>query len=222
LEVTVIKVGGSLARQPQRLRALCSKLCELSGKHSLVVVPGGGEFADTVRQLDKRFTMSNQASHKMAVLGMDQYGWLLLDLMTTAVASSCLQETKTALYDRKLVVFLPAQLMQKEDPLENSWTVTSDSIALYIAHMLHAKRLLLATDVDGIYGEDPKHNPQALLIEELSAQQLLTMDRTSVDAALAGLLLKWKLDCFVLNGAYPLRVESLLGDQKTVCTHIKN
>jgi 5-(aminomethyl)-3-furanmethanol phosphate kinase len=220
LEVTVVKVGGSLAQQPQKLRALCSKLSGLSCKYALVVVPGGGEFADTVRQLDKRFTLSNQASHKMAVLGMDQYGWLLQDLIPKAVAANDLQETKDALGEGKLVVFLPAQLIQKEDPLENSWAVTSDSIALYIAHKLHAKRLVLATDVDGIYNEDPKQNPQALLIEEMSAKKLLTMNRTSVDSALAGLLLRWQLDCFVLNGAYPSRLEALLGGQKTVCTHI--
>jgi 5-(aminomethyl)-3-furanmethanol phosphate kinase len=220
LDINVVKVGGSLAHQPEKLRSLCSRLSEFSGKFRLVVVPGGGEFADTVRQLDKRFSLSNQASHRMAILGMDQYGLLLLDLLPTAVPSSRLKDTWKALAEGKLAVFLPAQLMQKDDPLENSWAVTSDSIALYIAHRLRAKRLLLATDVDGVYAEDPKQNPKAALIQELSVKQLLGMKRTSVDSALAGLLLKWRLDCFVLNGIYPDRIAAILEGQKNVYTHI--
>ncbi len=216
----MVKVGGSLAHQPEKLRSLCSRLSEFSGRFRLVVVPGGGEFADTVRQLDKRFSFSNQASHRMAILGMDQYGLLLLDLLPTAVQSSRLKDTWKALAEGKLAVFLPAQLMQRDDPLENSWAVTSDSIALYIAHRLRAKRLLLATDVDGVYAEDPKQNPKAALIEELSVKQLLGMKRTSVDSALAGLLLKWRLDCFVLNGIYPDRIAAILEGQKNVYTHI--
>jgi aspartokinase-like uncharacterized kinase len=222
LDVTVVKVGGSLANQPQKLRALCNKLCELSLKHALVMVPGGGEFADTVRQFDKRFSLSNQASHKMAILGMDQYGWLLLDLIPAAVASTGLQEARKALAEGKLAVFLPAKFMLKGDPLENSWSVTSDSIALYIAHRLYAKRLMLVTDVDGVYYADPKTNPKATLIEEISSHKLSTLKRTSVDSALAGLLLKWRMDCFVLNGAYPDRVEAVLEGQKTVYTHISH
>jgi aspartokinase-like uncharacterized kinase len=218
----VVKVGGSLARQPQKLRILCSKLNALSGKYGLVVVPGGGDFSDTVRQLDRRFNLSNQASHRMAILGMNQYGCLLLDLMPTAVATSRLNETRNALAEGKLAVFLPAMIMLKEDPLENSWSVTSDSIALYIAHRLHAKQLLLASDVDGIYTDDPKVNPKATLIEEISAQKLLTMKRTSVDSALAGLLLKWRLECFVLNGAYPNRLEAVLEGKTDIYTHISH
>ena len=58
--------------------------------------------------------------------------------------------------------------MLSEDPLENSWDVTSDSIAVYIADRLQVK-VLLVTDVDGVYTNDPKSNPEAKLIKKLSA-----------------------------------------------------
>jgi len=188
----------------------------------LVVVPGGGEFADTVRQLDGRFNLSNGTAHRMAILGMDQYGLLLRDLMPhDAVAISQLNDTKRTLAAGKLTVFLPAQLLMREDPLENSWTITSDSIALYIAYKLHAKQLLLITDVDGIYLEDPKQNPKVSCIETISIQQLLTMKRTSVDAAFAELLQKWKQNCIVINGNYPNRVKAVFMGQNTICTIIR-
>ncbi len=82
MKATVVKVGGSLALYPEKLRMLCAKLCEASKNHKLCVLPGGGEFADVIRDLDKRFNLSSKATHKMAILGMDQYGFLLSDLMS--------------------------------------------------------------------------------------------------------------------------------------------
>ena len=81
MDAAVVKVGGSLAAYPEKLKALCAKLSEVSKKHKLIVVPGGGEFADTVRALDKRFNLSPAVSHRMAILGMDQYGFLLSHLL---------------------------------------------------------------------------------------------------------------------------------------------
>ncbi len=81
MDAAVVKVGGSLASHPEKLRALCAKLSEVAKKHKLIVLPGGGEFADAVRNLDKRFNLSRAVSHRMAILGMDQYGFLLSDLL---------------------------------------------------------------------------------------------------------------------------------------------
>jgi aspartokinase-like uncharacterized kinase len=44
----VIKIGGSLAEDPAALRALCNRLGEIAKKYRIVVVPGGGKFADVV------------------------------------------------------------------------------------------------------------------------------------------------------------------------------
>ena len=135
----VVKVGGSLAMYPESLRALCKKLSALSKKHRLVVVPGGGEFADAVRAVDKRFNLSSEASHRMAILGMDQYGLMLADLIPDSVAVVELEEIAKALDAGKVPVFLPSKILFSEDPLENSWDVTSDSIAIYIAHRLQMR-----------------------------------------------------------------------------------
>ena len=46
----------------------------------MVIVPGGGPFADTVRQLDARWGLTDHAAHRMAVRAMEQYGDLLTAL----------------------------------------------------------------------------------------------------------------------------------------------
>ncbi len=221
--LAVVKVGGSLAMYPQSLRTLCTKLVSLSKAHVFVVVPGGGEFADTVRTLDKRFSLSGSASHRMAILAMDQYGLMLSDLHAEFVVVSELRDVETALGNRKIPVFLPSKLLFKVDPLENSWHVTSDSIALYIAAQLKAQKLLLVTDVDGVYTSDPHKDQEANLLRHINPAALSEVSmRTSVDAALPKLLLQYPLECYVVNGLFSERIEAVLKGQDTVCTFISD
>ena len=222
MNAAIVKVGGSLALHPEKLRALCVKLSEVSKRHSLIVVPGGGEFADVVRSLDERFSLSCSVSHRMAILAMDQYGFLLSDLTPNSEVVNNLANAKKNLDLGKLTVFLPSNMLLKENQLENSWNVTSDSITAYIAHRLKVCKVLLITDVDGIYDADPKKKSEAKLIKELTATELLEMkNRTSVDKSLPKLLLKAPIDCFVVNGLFPERVEAVLEGQNSVYTLIK-
>jgi aspartokinase-like uncharacterized kinase len=158
----------------------------------------------------------------MAILGMDQYGMLLSDLMPGSITTSKLEEIKYFLDLDKLPIFLPSNLLFREDPLENSWAVTSDSIAVYIASRLQITKVLLVTDVDGIYNRNPKTVSEAKLINNLSASELLAMNkRTSVDKALPKLLLKTPIDCYVVNGLFPDRVKLILAGQNSIYTNIK-
>lgn len=216
----VLKIGGSLAENPDSLFRLCEKLSDLAKVNRIVVVPGGGEFADIVRELDKRIGLSNRIAHQMAVLAMDQYGLLLSDIIpNSSVVSEIEKLTSSA--EGKLQIVLPSKYIFIEDPLENSWNVTSDTIAAQLSNRIHAKKLILVTNVDGIYSENPKQKPNAQLIKELSAKQLLTWKkRTSVDVILPKIILQTGLDCYVVNGKHPERIEQILKNIETVCTRI--
>jgi hypothetical protein len=221
MSIQVVKVGGSLASQPKTLKALCLKLAESSKKHKFVLVPGGGEFADVVRKMGAIYSLSDTASHRMAILGMEQYGLLLHDLMPDTVVVDTIVEARGALEMGKLPVFFPSKLVFNEDSLENTWDVTSDSIALYVAARLGASKVVLVTDVDGVFTTDPKRNLDAVLITSLKAEKLLGFKaRTSVDIFFPKLLMKAGIPCIVVNGLYPERVEAAIDGQPTVSTLI--
>ena len=222
MNAAVVKIGGSLVAYPEKLKTLCAMLGGLSKDNRLIVVPGGGEFADVTRSLDEKFSISCRMSHRMAILGMDQYGLLLSDLTPQSVTVSKLSKTKHVLKLGRLPIFLPSDLFFKEDPLENSWDVTSDSIACYIAVRLKVPKLLLITDVDGVFTSNPKRTADAKLIKSLSVSELLAINKkTSVDKVLPKLLLKTNLDCFIVNGLFPDRIAAVLEGRETIYTVIK-
>ena len=217
----VIKVGGSLGGDAAVLRALCAELGKLGERFKLAVVPGGGEFADLVRVVDRRFQSSQSISHKMAILGMDQYGLLLSDLIPKCRLAWSLGVIEGLSGSGHVVVLLPSRVVFRARSLEASWDVTSDSISGYVAGRLGVGKLILVTDVDGVFTVDPKVYSGAELIQEVSASGLLELSgRTSVDKFLPKLLLKLGIDCWIVNGHFPERIAKVLLGESTICTHI--
>jgi len=217
----LLKVGGSLALQPKSLQELCAKLSNYSKEQQLVVVPGGGEFADAVRRVNQRFNLSDRIAHRMAILGMDQYGLLLVDFMPNSFPIKDIKKIQDVLDSRKLPVFLPSSFMENEDPLENSWNVTSDAIAVYLASRLFIRKVLLVTDVDGIYANNPKEHSDEKLIKKISSKQLSELnERTSVDMFTPKLIARFHVDCYVVNGLFPERVLSLIEGKDVISTRI--
>ena len=109
----------------------------------IVVVPGGGPFADAVREIDRRAGLSPDAAHRAAILAMDQYAWLIADKLPHAVVVDTANAAADALDDGRIPVLAVSQWMKAADPLPHSWDVTSDSIAAWIAGELRATRLVL-------------------------------------------------------------------------------
>jgi 5-(aminomethyl)-3-furanmethanol phosphate kinase len=208
----VVKVGGSLFGD------YAVKLCAALVGRDVMVICGGGDLANLLRVYDAEMEFSSTATHKSAILCMDILGILLADKLNGAEAFYSLELAQKALDKGKLPILLPSKFLNQSDPLGHSWKITSDSLSLYIAHHLKAK-LLIATDVDGIYTREPSHNG-AELIKSISAKKLLNFGETSVDEFLGEILLQFKSDCCVINGKHPERVISVIEGKNAECTLI--
>jgi aspartokinase-like uncharacterized kinase len=143
MNVAVVKIGGALLKHPDHLERVLVAVGELATTRPVVVVPGGGLFADAVRALDKRIGLSDETAHWMAVLAMDQYALVLTERMRGAVLVRDSGEIAEALSASRVPVLAPANWMHAVDPLPHSWDVTSDSIAAWIAGVLGARDLVL-------------------------------------------------------------------------------
>jgi aspartokinase-like uncharacterized kinase len=109
----------------------------------LLVVPGGGPFADLVRKVYREFHLSEDAAHWMAVLAMEQYAHLIAERLSGGLVVTHRRQIESALDGGRVPVLAPLRWLQEDDPLPHSWTVTSDSIAAWVSDTIGAARLVL-------------------------------------------------------------------------------
>ena len=204
--LTVVKVGGGVG--DDALKAVCTALGELGERHRLLVVPGGAGFADAVRDADRRFGLSAEASHRMAILGMEQFGWLLSELIPGAERCADLARIGTG----RTTVLLPAALPL--DALPASWQVTSDSIAAWVASQAGAGRLVLVKGVDGLYAEWPARGEP---LARLSVAELAALRPGGVDDYLPVVLEGARFETWVIGAE---RVVELIERGTAVGTRI--
>jgi aspartokinase-like uncharacterized kinase len=139
----VVKVGGSLLAAPGLLDHVLAIVAHAARSQRLVIVPGGGRFADAVRQVGRTIPLSDGAAHWMAVLAMDQYAHLIVDRLANATLVEDPAGVVRALDAGMVPVLAPSRWLRSADPLPHSWDVTSDSIAAWLAGAMGAAHLTL-------------------------------------------------------------------------------
>lgn len=216
----VIKIGGSLILEaPELVNRLVNEFGSVnqstapdrftSGRvsFSVLIVPGGGLFADAVRRADESFGLGDDAAHWMAILGMEQYACYLQD-KTCAKVTNSIDELSCG-----VSILFPYRLLKEEDPLPHSWDVTSDTIAAWIAKQTEAL-FIKATDVDGILIEGK-------LCREILISDLPEKYESCIDPALPGFLQKNNMECLIINGKFPERVIQAVYGKPVTCTSVK-
>ena len=182
----------------------------MEGENCLFVI-GGGEFANLIRKYDNEMEFSEDVTHETAIDAMDILAKLLNDKLAFTDICYTIEEAIGISDLNKIPIMICSDILKENEPFAHSWDVTSDSIAAYIASLLDAK-LLIATNVNGIYTKDPSLSG-AELINEIDVNKLLTFDESSIDLMLPTLLIEYGLDCYVVNGEFPERVLSIMGNE---------
>ena len=139
----VVKLGGSLWASdalPLWLNGLA--------RTSAVIVPGGGLFADAVRVTQRRWHFADAAAHDMAIAAMTQYGRLLCALCPALNPATGLAELAELATNGRPAVWLPDPRQLSASDLATDWSVSSDTLAAWLAEALGAAQLLLIKSAD--------------------------------------------------------------------------
>lgn len=142
-EAVVVKVGGGLLASEDALSQVLVAVTRAGGQRPVLVVPGGGPFADAVREVDARMGLSARAAHWMAILAMDQYAWLLHDRLPGSRLARTARAARTAVRTSGVTVLAPFAWLRAADPLPHGWDVTSDSLAAWMTGALGVGQLVL-------------------------------------------------------------------------------
>ena len=139
--LTVIKLGGSLADSDAAAALMRSLSARRPGR--LIVVPGGGEFAETVRIAQRRHAFADRAAHHMALLAMHQSAVMLAALAPGFAVAESPAEFESAWQRELTPVWAPERMVLPATELPASWNVTSDSLAAWLAARTGAAHLVV-------------------------------------------------------------------------------
>lgn len=132
-------------RSPQLARWL--KVLAEQGREHVVIVPGGGGFADHVRNAQRRSGFNDHSAHRLALLAMAQYGHLLLSLHAFLLPAVTLNDIRMAWRLKRTAIWLPLALINDESEVPASWDWSSDSIALWLAQKIDAALYLVKSQM---------------------------------------------------------------------------
>jgi len=209
----IFKIGGKILENSKNIESTISQLTQLYEENILqkiLIIPGGGSYANFIRKIDEELKLGVALAHWMAVYSMNYNG---IELNRKYPRLECIEELEKFQDAKKMFcIFLPYNYLRKNDALPHSWDVTSDSIAHYIAYKLHLNRCFLIKDVEGIYGINKE------LIKKITTLQYGELKKSKnlaeigldlnnfkkskpIDSYLLTLIDQNRIPCYLLNGS---------------------
>ena len=143
-DLTVVKLGGSYAFSLE-LPAWLEALATCAGR--VVVVPGGGPFADAVRDAQAKMRFGEAAAHRMALMAMEQFGSAMTSLGPGYVMAPSVGAIVDAARAHQVPVWSPLPMALEAADLPASWDVTADSLAAWLAARLGSRRVLFVKQI---------------------------------------------------------------------------
>ena len=213
----VVKISGNLIRNANLLDTLLNTIIKLQGENrEIALVPGGSVFADMVRDLQKELGFNDSIAHWMAIKAMEVYGAFIALRNSVIECVDSVEKVYAAWSKGLLPLVMPFNIIkQYGGELPHSWSVTSDAIAVFIAHLLKADIAILIKLVSGIAIDG--RLAKIIKVSEFPSNQdvvdsytPILVQKYSIPTAVVGIHRLESLNC-LLN-----RIESLCSTEYTL------
>ncbi|MEI8208687.1 MAG: uridylate kinase [Methylococcales bacterium] len=159
----VIKLGGSLS-QAETLLSCLNRIEQHYKDQAVVIVPGGGAFADQVRLAQVRWQFDDTTAHRMAILAMQQMALLIHGLKNQFTIVHSSTDILKRIKQGEALIWSPMIDELDKASVPASWDMTSDSLAAWLAKTVSAQALILVKSaiIDN-----------KLTLEQLAEQQII-------------------------------------------------
>jgi len=260
-KLTILKLGGSVVTEKNKpltpnikaIKRLAEEIHEADFK-PLIIIHGGGSYG---HPLAKKYNIPSGLKDYSQRLGFSETHEAMVNLNSLIIRtflehgipafgfapSSFIitEKGRIHVFDLKaLMMALEIDLipvLYGDAVFDNKlgFTILSgDQIAAFLAVKLGARRIIMGIDVDGVYDSDPKRNPSARLIPELSLRNLEKLMKKiggsqapDVTGGMMGKMLELKvavergIDVLIVNALLPGNIYKALIGEKVVGTRIR-
>ena len=212
-KTTIFKIGGSILEDFENVNSTISQLSYLYEKdviQKIIIIPGGGSYANFIRKIYDDLQFTDELAHWMSIISMNYNG---IELGKKFPKLEIFEDyNKLKKMGKTFSMFLPYQFLKENDKLPHNWQVTSDSITLFMAKKFGLNECFLIKDVDGIINEKNqvikevstkefrKLKESGRLSELKSTDDELKSQSRPIDPYLLTLIEKWDISCVILNG----------------------
>ena len=93
--------------------------------------------------MQQRWRFDDPTAHHLALLAMEQFGRMLAGLRPGLASADSRAAIRRALRDGRVPVWMPTAMVLGRPEIAESWEVTSDSLALWLAGEIGARRVIL-------------------------------------------------------------------------------
>ncbi|KAA0005984.1 MAG: UMP kinase [Thermoplasmata archaeon] len=223
MESIVITIGGSVILSEdidvsffKKLRILLKKL---SKKYKIYIVAGGGKTARNYIKIGRELGFPEETLDELGI-GVTRVN---AKLLTEIIEISNKKIPKTTDEAKKLEN--PVVVMGGTTPGHST-----DMVGAELAEKTRAAKLIIATNVDGIYDKDPNMYIDAKQLKEVTISQLIKQYGTEwksagknivIDGPALKIIEKTRIPTFVLNGKKLDEIEKAINGQKFNGTVIK-
>ena len=184
-DINIVKIGGHGAIDYGRevMYPLCEEIGKISKKHKILVVTGGGGRVRHIMDIGINLGMPTgvlaELSSKISEQNAIMVSILLSKYGGSRIKTGDLLELPMLLKLGILPVTHgtpPYGLYEHPARTGLIPPHRTDTGAFLIAEVLGAKNCIIGKNVDGLYTEDPRKNPDAELIRDITVKELLALD----------------------------------------------
>ena len=213
----VLKIGGFLFPRNLNIVAINQYINLLkklySDGHEFIVVTGGGRGAREYIGIAREIGANEAVCDWIGI----EYTRLNARLLISGMPKEAFPEIPKTFQQVQKFTFNKILIMGGLQPGQST-----NAVAALVSELINAEMLINATDVGGIYTEDPKKTPNAKILDKISIKDLFEMivkkqaiagSYELIDLLAATLIGRSKIPTFFLNGNDPGNIEKIIRGQ---------
>ncbi len=159
----IVKIGGSWLKNP-KLPVLINSLQKFS-KQKIVLVVGGGVFAETVRSVYTSIKMKQETGHILAMKATEIFAYYLKSINPNISITFKISN----FFVKKLNLWLPTEILSYEAKFEKNWESTSDSIATWLYSNTKSKGVIFIKSLSFL-------NEEKLKLKDLQKKNIMDLN----------------------------------------------